>query len=224
MSDKSKILVVDDEQVVCDVLYDELIERGYLCTTVLSGDDALGKLSTEDFQVVLLDISLPGMSGMDVLREIWLEHGNTATIMITAVDDVDTAVEAMKLGASDYLVKPFDLDRVDTSIHTALETKPAISKSSNEIDAIAFGVEARLDSLFGYSRITTEETIDIARKLGIAEGEIQEWAAAKATLYSDRDRVINSLLNKLKCSPLTQSIMGITEIHLYPPKSNVSQN
>ncbi|HEY92803.1 MAG TPA: response regulator [Dehalococcoidia bacterium] len=224
MSDKSKILVVDDEQVVCDILHDELSERGYLCATVLSGDDALAKLSNGDFQVVLLDIRLPGMSGMEVLQEIWLEHDNTATIMITAVDDVDTAVEAMKLGASDYLVKPFDLDRVDASIRIALETKPAIIKSSNEIDTIAFGVEARLDSLFGYSRIATQETIDIARKLGIADGEIQEWAAARATLYSDRDRVIKSSLNKLERSPLTQSIMGITEIHLHSLKSNESQN
>ena len=224
MSEKSKILIVDDEQVVCDVLHDELSERGYLCTTVLSGDDALGKLSTEDFQVVLLDIRLPGMSGMEVLREIWLNQGNTATIMITAVNDLATVVEAKKLGASDYIVKPFDLDRVYTSIRTALQTKPAISKSSTEMNAIARGVEARLDSLLGYSKIVTQETIDIARQLGIAEEEIQEWAAVKARLDSERNRVIKSSLNKLQRSPLAQSIMGITEIHLYPPKSSESLN
>ncbi len=121
VSKKPNVLIVDDEQVVCDLLHDELSERGYLCTTVLSGDDALGKLAKQDFDVVLLDIRLPGMSGMEVLREIWLNHGNTATIMITAVNDVDTAVEAMKLGASDYIVKPFDLDRVNTSIRAALK-------------------------------------------------------------------------------------------------------
>lgn len=58
---KPKVLVVDDEQVVCDLLYSELFERGYLCTTVLSGDDALAKLATQHFDVVLLDIRLPGM-------------------------------------------------------------------------------------------------------------------------------------------------------------------
>lgn len=85
--------------MVCDLLREELSERGYLCTTVLRGDEALAKLAEQHFQVVLLDIRLPGMSGMEVLREIWLNHGNTATIMITAVNDVDTAVAAMKLGA-----------------------------------------------------------------------------------------------------------------------------
>ncbi len=129
ISKNPRVLIVDDEQVVCDLLHDELSEGGYQCTTVLSGDDALAKLAAQDFDVVLLDIRLPGMSGMEVLREIWLNHGNTATIMITAVNDVGTAVEAIKLGASDYIVKPFGLNKIDTSIRTALETKRAAKNS-----------------------------------------------------------------------------------------------
>ena len=193
---KPSVLIVDDEQVVCDVLYEELSERDYLCATALSGKDALAKLATEDFAVVLLDIRLPGMSGMEVLREIWLNHSNAATIMITAVNDVSTAVEAMKLGASDYLVKPFDLDRVATSIHTALETKQAAQKSPTEIDAIARGVEVKLDPFPAFSRVVTERTIDIARQLDIAEAEIQQWASAKTVLDSERNKVTKSALSK----------------------------
>ncbi|GAG71250.1 unnamed protein product [marine sediment metagenome] len=77
VNQKPSVLIVDDEQVVCDVLYDELSDRGYLCTTALSGNDAVAKLAAEDFAVVLLDIRLPGMPGMEVLREIWLNHTNT---------------------------------------------------------------------------------------------------------------------------------------------------
>ncbi len=176
---KASILIVDDEQVVCDLLHDELSDRGYLCTTALNGDEALKNLAKQDFDVVLLDIRLPGMSGMEVLREIWLNHINTATIMITAVNDVDTAVEAMKLGASDYIVKPFELDRVDTSIRTALETKQTAEKSLAEMEAIARGVEAKLDPFSAYSKVVTQRTIEIARHLGIAEEEIQRWEAAK---------------------------------------------
>jgi len=224
VNQKPSVLIVDDEQVVCDVLDAELCDRGYLCTTALSGNDALAKLAAEDFAVVLLDIRLPEMSGMEVLREIWLNHTNAATIMITAVNDVNTAVEAMKLGAADYLVKPFDLDRVETSIRTALEAKPATKKSSTEIDAIALGVETRLDSLFGYSKIAAQETIDVARQLDIAEEEIQEWAAAKAMLGSEKNKVIKSSLDKLQRSPLAQSIMGVSVPYLYPAKSNESQD
>ena len=186
VSKKSSILIVDDEQVICDVLSEELSEQGYLCTAVLNGDDALGELATQDFDVVLLDIRLPGMSGMEVLQEIWLNHHETATVMITAINDVNTAVEAMKLGASDYIVKPFNLDRVNTSIRGALETKQATSKFSTQMDAIASGVEARLDPSFSYSKMVTQGTVDIARQLGIAEEEIQEWAVAKQSLIPRR--------------------------------------
>ncbi len=186
---KSRVLIVDDEPVVCDLLHEELSERGYLCTAVLSGKDALAKLATQNFEVVLLDIRLPGMSGMEVLREIWLNYPDTATIMITAVNDVDTAVLAMKWGATDYIVKPFDLERIDASVRTALETKPTAPKPS-EMDAIARGVEAKLDPFAAFSKVVTERTVEIARQLGVAEKEIQKWVAIKAKLDSERDRAI----------------------------------
>ena len=125
---KTSVLIVDDEPMVCDLLREDLNERGYLCTTALSGNDALTSLAKQDFDVVLLDIRLPGMSGMEVLRRIrrtWFNHSDIATIMITAVNDINTAVDAMKLGASDYIVKPFELDEVDTSIRQAIEAKQA---------------------------------------------------------------------------------------------------
>jgi len=132
---------------------------------------------------------------MDVLREIWLNHGDTATIMITAVNDVGTVVEAMKLGASDYIVKPFDLDRVNTCVRTVLETRPAADKPSARMDAIARGVAARLDPLSSYAKLVTEGTVDIARRLGMAEEEIQRWAAAKAELDTRRNRLVKSSLD-----------------------------
>ena len=192
------VLIVDDEQVICDLLRDELSERGYLCTVVLNGNDALTKITTQKFDVVLLDIRLPGMSGMEVLREIWLNHKNTATILITAVDDVDTAVLAMKWGASDYIVKPFDLNRIDASIRAALETKKATKESFGEMDAIARGVEAGLDTFVSYSKMVTQKTIDIAQQLGIAEKEIQRWAAAKAKLDVERNGIIKASRDKPK--------------------------
>lgn len=187
---RPSVLIVDDEQVVCDVLYDYLTERGYQCATVVSGKEALAKLSEQDFDAVLLDIRLPGMSGMEVLHQIWSEHGTTATIMITAVNDVGTAVEAMKLGALDYIVKPFDLDRVDATLRTALETRKAAQKSCAEIDAIARGIEAKLDPYSDYANLVTQTTIDIARKLETPEEEIQTWAAAKEELHSERRRLM----------------------------------
>ncbi len=189
---KPSVLIVDDEQVICDVLFDELSDQGYLCATAIDGNKALSKLAAQHFDAVLLDIRLPGMSGMEVLRKIWLDHASTVAIMITAINDVATAVEAMKLGAADYIVKPFDLAKVDASVRTALETKQVTSKSSTQMEAIARGAEATLDPLSGYAKLVTEKTVNVARQLGIAEKEIQEWAAAKAKLDSERNRVIKS--------------------------------
>ena len=240
------VLIVDDEQVVCDLICDELSERGFLCTTALDGDEALTKLTTQDFDVVLLDIKLPGISGMEVLRNIQSNHHNTTTIMITAVNDVDTAVEAMKLGASDYIVKPFDLDRVNTSIRTVSETgqrlperrdyktplyvegegedRQAMEKSFGEMDAIARGVEAKLEQLVGHSKIVTEKTVEIAWQLGMPEEVIQRWGAVRARLDSERNRIIDSPLNKVKPSLFAESVMRVTKLLLEEPNLSESQD
>ena len=188
-----QVLIVDDEEVVCDVLHNELSERGYLCTTAFNGNGALAKLLAQDIDVVLLDIRLPGMSGIEVLRKMRSSHPGTAAVVITGINNIDVAVAAMKLGASDYIVKPFDLDKVDSSIRTALETRRTASKPSTRMDALARGVEAKLDPHSNYSKLVTEKTIDVARQLGIAEEETQRWAATKAELDSERDRVIKSV-------------------------------
>ena len=243
---KRSVLIVDDEQVVCNLLYDELSERGYLCTTAFNGNSALTKLATQDFDVVLLDINLPGISGMEVLGKLRSEHPNTAAIMITVINDVNTAIEAIKLGASDYIVKPFDLDKVNASIRTVSETykrlperreheaslylggeeqdKQAMEESFGEMNAIARGVAAKYELLTGYSYILTQRTVEIARQLGTPEKEIQRWADARARLESERNREITSLLDKLQQSPLAQSLMGMMVPHWYKPNTSESQN
>jgi len=186
---KISVLIVDDEQVVCEFLDDELSERGYLCTTALDGNAALAKLETGHFDAVLLDIRLPGISGMEVLREVLLRHSNIAIIMVTAINDVDTAVEAMKLGASDYIVKPFDPDAVDAGIRGAVKTRRTSGRHLSEMDAIASGVEVLIDPYLGYSEMVTQRTVDIARRLGIDEEQIQRWSTEKTELDSNKIKV-----------------------------------
>jgi len=224
ISDRARILIVDDNPVLCDVLQDELSERGYQCTTVLDGNGALVKLANQDFDAILLDIRLPGISGMEVLRKIRLEHEKTVTIMVTAVDDVATAVEAMKLGASEYITKPFDLDAMDASIHAALKAKRAGSKPSSEMDAIASGVEVELDPFSTYSKMITERTVDVARKLGIDEEEIQHWVANRSVSTRYGIEEIKSTLRKLERSAFAQLAMGVMEPYLYVPNFTGNQN
>ena len=141
VSQKPKVLIVDDEQSVCDLLSMELSECGCLCSTAGDGNKALAELVTQQFEIALLDIKLPGMSGMELLRQIRSTHPKTRIIMITAVNDLDIAVQAMKLGALDYIVKPFSLDKIDASVRTALcvwsdeDNTETMEKSSRQMDA-----------------------------------------------------------------------------------------
>lgn len=185
IEDKFNVLIVDDEQVICDLLVEELSESGLKCYSVIDGKSALEKIKTESFDLVLLDIRLPGMSGIELLRELWLNHSDVPIIMITAVNDIDTAVEAMKLGAVDYIVKPFDLEKVNASVHTSLENQ-ATNKSTSQLNAIARGVEVKLDPFSAYSKVVTQKTTEIARQLDIPEDEINRWAAEKERLHTGK--------------------------------------
>lgn len=223
---KARVLIVDDEQVVCDLLHDELSERGYFCTGVLNANEALTKLRTRYFDVALVDIRLPGISGMELLRKIRSQHHNTVVIMITGINNIDTAVQAMRLGALDYIVKPFDIDRVISSIGAALENRkhPVAKRDSqiteesiNLMDAIAYGVAAKLGLLDGHSKMVTQRTIAIARWLGIADAEIRRWVAARKRFDCIKEK-------ERERSQLAQAIIGLTEVYLYTCKSRESEN
>jgi len=222
---KPRVMIIDDDEVICDILYEELSDRGYLCSSVFNGNDALVKLATMDFDVALVDIKLPGMSGIELLRKMLTSHPCIAAIMITGINNVDVAVETMKLGALDYIVKPFELDRVNTSIRKALETKrDTTNKSYAEMDAIARGVEAKLDSFISYSKMVTKETVDIAQRLGIADQRVQRWAAERARLESKRNSLIQLSLSKLERSPFAQFVTGMMKLYRHTSNLNDSDN
>jgi DNA-binding response OmpR family regulator len=224
------VLIVDDEQVVCNLLHEELSDRGFMCTIALDASAALSRLMAHHFDVVLLDIRLPEISGMDLLQTIHSEYRDVTVIMITAINEVDTVVQAIKLGAWDYVVKPFSLDRVEASIRTALEAGeggiPASdigllhnAKQHNhateefpEMDAIAYGVEARYNNYISWSEIVTKEAADIAISLGITEERVRKWVEMRTRRDSQRRELIESLLTQLERNPLAQVILGMVEL------------
>jgi DNA-binding NtrC family response regulator len=117
------ILTVDDEESIRDILCRKLQSLGYHCEIAADGNEALWKAFMQDFDLVLMDIKMPGMSGMEVLPKLATDHPDTCVIMLTAVSDIQTAVEAMKLGAYDYLTKPFNLDDLVMRVERALERR-----------------------------------------------------------------------------------------------------
>ncbi|MFC1822494.1 sigma-54-dependent transcriptional regulator [Thermodesulfobacteriota bacterium] len=126
MTKKPRILVVDDEAAMREALKDWLMEDGYEVGMAANGEDAIEMAKKKDWEVVLLDLKMPGMDGIDTLRVLKEISPDSEILMMTAYATVDTAVQAMKEGAFDYLVKPFDPDQVEILIKKIVAHKELV--------------------------------------------------------------------------------------------------
>jgi len=124
----SKILLVDDEVVFTQNMSRLLSGRGYRVTAVNSGDNAIKALEKEPFDVVVLDLKMPGMDGITTLKEIKKLDLFTETLILTGHGSIDTALEAIKLGAYDYLPKPCEIDELVAKIEGAWSRKDGAAK------------------------------------------------------------------------------------------------
>lgn len=121
MIEKPKVLVVDDDEDICFLLTTVVDTRYADVYTAHSGKEALERFHQVDPQLVLLDIQLPEMSGIDVLQTIKRERPDCQVIMVTAFATIETAIKAMKLGSLDYICKPFKLPELRDTVKNALE-------------------------------------------------------------------------------------------------------
>ena len=120
---RGRILIVDDEEGVRRLLSDGLRLEGLECRDVAGAKEALELLETQPFDAVISDLRMPGTSGLELLETVREKYPQAAFLMATAVDDVRVGIQAMKAGADDYLVKPFQLDEVFTALARAIQRK-----------------------------------------------------------------------------------------------------
>jgi len=120
---RGTILIVDDEEPSRATLYRKLQADGYTCAVAIDGEGALWKTSAQEFDLVLLDLDMPVLSGMEVLPRIVAGHPDTCVVMMTTIENMPSAVEAMKLGAYDYVFKPLNMDDLGMRIEKALEKR-----------------------------------------------------------------------------------------------------
>ena len=117
------ILIIDDEKSMREFLSIMLEKEGYRTIAIDNGNDALKFIKDNDYDLIITDIKMPKITGIDILRESMTLHQNTPVIMITAFASTEVAVEAMKLGAHDYITKPFNVDEIKIIIKNAIEKK-----------------------------------------------------------------------------------------------------
>jgi len=125
ISVKSRILIVDDEPEITSILSD-LFSGEYYCTTAGSAEEELKRLLTAEYELVISDITMPGMSGLDMIPQVKSMAPNTVVVMISGMQTVESAIGALRLGAFDYVMKPFDLRQVEAVVKRALQHQDLI--------------------------------------------------------------------------------------------------
>ena len=120
MASTVSILYVDDEDALRTLVKNQLVAEGYDVVTADDGDTAINMLKKQQYSIVLLDVRMPRVNGMEVLKFIKAQKMTCRVIMLTAVDDLSVAIESVKLGANDYLTKPYDLDVLLSAITRAI--------------------------------------------------------------------------------------------------------
>lgn len=130
-SDSPRILVVDDEQSMCNFMEIMLTKEGYRVETTDSGPDAVERLRRDNYDLIIADLNMPDMTGIEVLREIRSFKADQDLIVMTAYASVDSAIEAMKEGAADYITKPFKVDEIRLAIGKIIDRKKLVRENKN---------------------------------------------------------------------------------------------
>ena len=149
MSDpvRPRILIVDDEPEITAILAD-LFAGQYDCTTASSAEEALATMSGKEYELVVSDITMPGMSGLDMIPLVKSDSPNTVVVMISGMQTVESAIDALRLGAFDYVMKPFDLRQVEAVVTRALEHQDLIvakQRYENHLEELVEQRTAELD-------------------------------------------------------------------------------
>ena len=200
-TEQENILIVDDEETVRRVLRKRLVREGYRCEEASNADEALEKLRSNPHELVIVDIKMPGKSGLELLSEIAASYSETAVVMVTAITEAGVVIQCLKEGAQDYITKPFDLNEVVLSVERALEirrlelqikeyqqhleqkveeqTKEIRALFLGAIEALVFALEAKDKYTGGHSRRVTELAVAMGRELGLSHDELEDlrWGA-----------------------------------------------
>jgi len=164
-----KILVVDDEKSLREVLSIMLKRAGYTVTEASDGDEAIGHVNKEIYDLVITDLRMPKADGMDVLKAVKSSSPDTVVLVITAFATSDSAVEAMKQGAYDYLTKPFQVDEVQLIIRNALEKRRL--STENMLLKREMASQSSFAKIVGQSE-AMQKVFDVVKKVADARSNI----------------------------------------------------
>jgi response regulator RpfG family c-di-GMP phosphodiesterase len=235
-----RILVVDDDPRICELLTTKLIRSGFISQYCTSGEEALELLSKETFDGVISDLNMGGISGLELLEAVRRLVPHAAFLMATGVSDVAVGVTAMKQGAADYLLKPFQLEAVVVSLRRALEMKrmeaeleeyrlhlermveqrtqqlqaamQSIELTYDEtLEALAAALDLRDNETAGHARRVTLYSLEIAKRLNLSSDQLKQLERGAYLHDIGKIGIPDSIL--LKPGKLTPEETAIMQTH-----------
>ena len=187
MTEEKDILVVDDEAIIRDILVRKLTSSGYKPVAVENAFEALDKMREKPFPVILSDIMMPGIDGIDLIKKVRVLYPDTVVVMITAVSNANAAIEALKQGASDYLIKPFNLEEIVISIQNALEKRRLILENRGYQEHLEEIVKVQTAEIRGLLSVEIQKTAELNKALAEIQITYNTTLEALSTALDYRD-------------------------------------
>ena len=167
-----RLLVVEDNDRLAETLTSLLRGEGHAVDLVTNGEDADATLAAEGFDLVILDLGLPGMDGLDVLRRLRDRRAETAVLILTGRGALDDRVKGLDLGADDYLTKPFEIEEFDARVRALLRRRARAAGASLVVGELVFDVSARTASLQGAALDLPKRELDLLEALMVRAGRV----------------------------------------------------
>jgi response regulator RpfG family c-di-GMP phosphodiesterase len=238
---KGQVLVVDDDPGIPMMLCQKLSCEGFDCESCSGGQEALALLRARSFDIVISDLQMPGMTGMELLDIVHKEFPRAAFLMVTGVDDVRVGIQAMKQGGADYVVKPLQLDALVASVQRALEKKrvdlevenyrlnleqlveqrtkqlrAAMKRVENTYDetlqALGSALDLRDTETEGHSRRVSRYSVEMARAYGCSNDQLKQIPRGSYLHDIGKIGIPDAIL--LKPGKLTSEEREVMETHV----------
>lgn len=205
-----RILIVEDDNNINQMVYEMFNKCGYKCTSAFSGTEALLRMENSNFDLIILDLMLPGMPGDEVLKNI-REKSKVPVIVLSAKDELDTKVDLLKLGANDYMTKPFALKELEARAFVQLrDSKENSQDGIIEFNNLKYDIQKKQVTIDGQSLSLTVHELKIMELLlhhpgrVFSKNEIYEYAWDD--YYIGEDKTINVHISNIR-----QKIKKITD-------------
>ena len=237
---RGSVLAVDDDPGINRLIADKLRHEGFSCVSYSNGEEALAALETKTFDIIITDLQMPGMSGLQLIDEARKKHPRSAYLVITGVNDIHVGIDAMKRGADDYLVKPFQLESLVSSVERALNKKrlelevekyresleEMVEKRTSQLrtamkrieltyddtlEALGAALDLRDNETGGHSRRVSHYCLEIAKAYGCTPEQLKQIARGSYMHDIGKIGIPDAIL--LKPGGLTREERATMEMH-----------